>query len=76
MDPAGARALAKRIAQGKPIDEGTPASSSGGRSEAASGSAAAESGVEVVFVHPRALDRQPEVWMYVRGADGHLHRVR
>ena len=79
MDVAGARALAERIAQGKPIgEEATPAPPIG----PADGSvrdirpADAANGVEVVFVHPRVLDRRPKVWMYVRGPDGHLHRAR
>ena len=80
MDVAGARALAERIAQGKPIDEETtapsliepPAAPIRGPSRAATD----EDGVEVVFVHPSVLDRQAQVWMYVRGPDGHLRRAR
>jgi hypothetical protein len=66
MDAAGARALARRIAQGKPSDE---------EMTGASPSAAAP-GVEIVFVHPRVLAPRPKVWMYVRGPDGHLRRER
>jgi hypothetical protein len=65
MDAAGARALAQRIAQGKPRDE-----------ETSGASASPAPGVEVVFVHPRVVERRPEVWMYVRGPDGHLRRAR
>jgi hypothetical protein len=66
MDAAGARALAQRIAQGKPRDEEMTASSA----------SAATPGVEIVFVHPRLVERRPKVWMYVRGPDGHLRRAR
>jgi hypothetical protein len=66
MDVAGARALAQRIAQGKPSDEEMPAASA----------RAAAPGVEIVFVHPRVLARRPKIWMYVRGPDGHLRRAR
>jgi hypothetical protein len=66
MDVAGARALAQRIAQGKPIDE----------EGAAPPPIEPPNGVEVVFVRPRVLDRRPKVWTYVRGPDGHLHRTR
>jgi hypothetical protein len=80
MDVAGARALAERIAQGKPIgEETTPAPpiepADGPRRDVSQADAAADE-VEVVFVHPRLLDRRPKVWMYVRGPDGHLHRAR
>jgi hypothetical protein len=70
MDPAGARALARRIAEGKPPDdtppEGTPAQ---GPSPAA-----ATDGV--VYVRPVLLRPAREVWMYLRRADGRLRRAR
>jgi hypothetical protein len=66
MDVAGARALADRIAEGKPLDEEAPAPPP----------TDPPAGVEVVFVHPRVLDRRPKVWRYLRGPDGHLHRAR
>ena len=66
MDVAGARALAQRIAQGKPIDEDA----------AAQTPMEPPHGVEIVYVHPRVLERRPKIWRYVRGADGHLHRAR
>jgi hypothetical protein len=79
MDVAGARALAERIAEGKPIDEETtappPIEPPAGPIRQ-SPSTPAEDGVEVVFVHPRVLERRAQVWMYVRGPDGHLHRER
>jgi hypothetical protein len=68
MDVAGARALAQRIAHGKPIEEETTAAPPIDHGVARR--------VELVFVHPSVLDRQAQVWMYVRGADGHLHRAR
>jgi hypothetical protein len=73
MDVAGARALAERIAQGKPSDEGNTAPAPVREAPRA---AEADDGVEVVFVHPRLLDGPPEVWTYVRGPDGHLRRAR
>jgi hypothetical protein len=80
MDVAGARALAERIAQGKPTDEDTTAPAAieppGAPTKEAPRAATAEDGVELVFVHPRVVDRRPQVWMYVRGADGRLHRAR
>ena len=78
MDVAGARALAERIAQGKPLDEETtapPPIEPPARPLRQEPWAAAED-VDVVFVHPRALERRATVWMYVRGPDGHLHRER
>jgi hypothetical protein len=68
MDVAGARALAQRIAHGKPIDEETTAGPPIDHGVAPR--------VELTFVHPCVLDRETQVWMYVRGTDGHLHRAR
>jgi hypothetical protein len=80
MDVAGARALAERIAQGKPITEETTAppttEPAGAPTREEPRAATAEDGVEIVFVHPRMLDRRPHVRMYVRGPDGRLHRAR
>ncbi len=66
MDVAGARALAQRIARGKPVD---------GEATAPPGPEPPH-GVEVVFVHPRVPEREPQVWRYVRGPDGRLERAR
>jgi len=80
MDVAGARALAERIAQGKPIGEETmpapPIGPADGPIQEAPRTDAAADGVEVVVVQPRVLDPCPKVWKYVRGPDGHLHRAR
>jgi hypothetical protein len=70
MDPAGARALARRLAEGKPeadgrLDEpflrapGAPAPPD-----------------DVVYVRPGVLRPARQVWVYVRALDGRLRRAR
>lgn len=69
MDPAGARALARRIAEGKPLEtlfEATPG-------EVASPSKRADG---VVYLRPALLRPAREIWRYVRLADGRLRRTR
>jgi hypothetical protein len=77
MDPAGARALARRIEEGKPQAEITSTAQPEGT--AATGhlddepQAISENGV--VLVRPRAARRRGEVRVFVRAADGRLHRL-
>jgi hypothetical protein len=76
MDPAGARALARRIEEGKPRAEITSAGQSevGTRQlDGAPQATTAENGV--VFVRPRAVRRRGDVRVFVRAADGRLHRL-
>ena len=79
MDPEGARALARRIAEGKPTTEITRAERVG---EAAGGPAPAEepppTRVEdgVVYIHPRPVRLQRQVWVFVRGPGDKLKRAR
>jgi hypothetical protein len=68
MDPAGARALARRIAEGKPVETLFDATSS----ELAPPSKADG----VVYVRPALLRPAREIWRYVRLADGRLRRAR
>ena len=68
MDPAGARALARRIAEGKPPEtlfEPTGAESPPAKRDDG-----------VVFVRPALLRPAREIWRYVRLADGRLRRTR
>ena len=80
MDTHGARALARRIAEGKPTLEATLAKRVG---EAVAGGPAPageppRSRVEdgVVYIHPRPARRQRQVWVYVRGPGEKLQRAR
>jgi hypothetical protein len=78
MDPEGARALARRIAEGKPSAETTLAERIGG---SASGLASAEepphTRVEdgVVYIHPGPVGHQRQVWVFVRVASDKLRRA-
>ena len=79
MDTEGARALARRIAEGKPTSEITLAERV--RETAGKPSSVAEpprTRVEngVVYIHPRPLRQQRQVWVYVRGPDDKLQRAR
>jgi hypothetical protein len=88
VDAAGARALARRLAEGSSHTE-DEVTLSDRLAEAASGVAAsapapvsrpplaADSLVEgVLYLHPRPLGRRRTVWVFVRAADGRLHRSR
>jgi hypothetical protein len=68
VDTAGARALAQRIAEGKP-----PADTflEPTRPETASPKRAGDG---VVYIRPLALRGASEVRIFVRGPDGRLHR--
>jgi hypothetical protein len=79
MDPEGARALARRIAEGRPTADITLAEHVG---EAARGRAPVEepprTRVEdgVVYIHPRPVLHQRQVWVFVRGPGDKLQRAR
>jgi hypothetical protein len=76
MDPEGARALAKRIADGPPGDE-----RAGPQNDATLAQRIEEQvlpvgpgrPLETVYVKPRPVTRA-DVRIYVRGADGRLER--
>jgi len=70
VDTAGARALAQRIAEGKPaadnfLEPASPRTPS-----------VKNSGDGVVYIRALALRAAREVWIYVRGPDGRLRRAR
>jgi hypothetical protein len=80
MDPEGARALARRIAEGKPtaevtLTEGVEEAATGGPAPAA---ATPRTRVEngIVYIHPRPVRNQRQVWVYVRGPGEKLQRAR
>ena len=68
VDTAGARALAQRIAEGRPpadtFLEPTPPQTPSSK----------RAGDGVVYIRPRAVRAAGEVRMFVRGPDGRLHR--
>jgi hypothetical protein len=80
MDVAGARALARRIAEGKPVDDT--------ESEAPLPpdlpvveprpvpNAADAPEIDVVYFHPRAQPGGRRPWVYLRRPDGRLRRAR
>jgi hypothetical protein len=80
MDPEGARALARRIAEGKPTVEIAPAKDV--QEAVADGPVPApepprtrvENGV--VYIHARRVRAQRQVWVYVRGTGEKLQRAR
>ena len=84
MDPAGARALARRLADGKAPDGATldeqPAAearrvkSESGDPEVVLPPALQENGV--IYVRPTRRSAQQDVWIYVRASDGRLRRLR
>jgi hypothetical protein len=80
MDPEGARALAKRIADGPPAEEDAvprqeakPVPQPGAEEEADEPPPRPGPSVEIVYVKPRPV-RWPDVRIYVWGADGRLER--
>ena len=80
MDPEGARALARRIAEGKPTDEITLAEGveEAVTSEPAPAAEPPRTRVEngVVYMHARPVRHQRQVWVYVRGPGDELQRFR
>lgn len=70
VDTAGARALARRIAEGKPSPDGTP--DLAGRL-LGTGDGADE---DVVYVRPKVTGAMRQVRIFVLGVDGRLRRVR
>jgi hypothetical protein len=68
VDTAGARALARRIAEGRPPTDTfveppqTPSPKGAGH--------------DVVYIRPLALRAARDVWIYLRGPDGRLRRAR
>jgi hypothetical protein len=70
VDTAGARALARRIAEGRPSTdtfvEPTPPQTPSPKS----------AGDDVVYIRPLALRAARDVWIYLRGPDGRLRRAR
>jgi hypothetical protein len=79
MDVAGARALAERIAEGKPPGEGPQGSVArelpGGEAGPPSADVPRSAQLDVVYFHPRTLAHEREVWIYVRCPDGRLRRA-
>lgn len=81
MDAEGARALAERIAAGKPAEDGKPAEASAPSkpprgeevSEPGPSEAAPASAVQIVHLEPEQAPRR-EVRTYVRGPNGELER--
>jgi hypothetical protein len=69
VDTAGARALAQRIAEGKPSEQGGEP-----RRHETLSAAGADDGV--IYIRPGARRAPGEVRTFVRGRDGRLHRVR
>ncbi len=80
MDVAGARALARRIAEGKPADDtgsDAPPPLDLQVAEDPPRPAASEApGIDVVYFHPRAQPGRERPWVYVRRRDGRLRRSR
>jgi hypothetical protein len=84
MDPAGARALAQRLAEGKVQDEMTldgrlavearSVKSSPAEPPEAPHPLEMEEGV--VYIRPARRSAQQDVWIYVRASDGRLRRAR
>jgi hypothetical protein len=79
MDVAGAPALAERIAEGKPPDEGLQGSEvrelSGREAAPLSTEVPRSAQLDVVYFHPRTLAHERQVWIYVRCPDGRLRRA-
>jgi hypothetical protein len=79
MDVAGARALAQRIAEGKPVDDGRPEPPPLDlpRPEPPPEEASPElPELDVVYFHPRTLPGKRRPWVFLRRPDGRLHRSR
>jgi hypothetical protein len=77
MDTEGARALARRIAEGRPQEE-TALALVGNETVHARGEPAPERQVRngVVYIRPRAIRQAREVRIFVRSPDGRLRRAR
>jgi hypothetical protein len=82
MDVAGARALARRIAEGKPVDD-TESEASPPQpldlpaiEPPPSPDAADAPEIDVVYFHPRAQPGRQRQWVFVRRPDGRLRRAR
>ena len=69
VDPAGARALAQRIAEGKPPDTSLEPT----RRQTPSPKRAGDG---VVYIRPLVPQTACDVRIYVRGPDGRLRRAR
>ena len=78
MDVAGARALARRIAEGKPVDdtESDPSPPLPPIEPPALRAAEQAPEIDVVYFHPRAQPGRKRPWVYVRRPDGRLRRAR
>ena len=84
MDPAGARALAQRLAKGKVHDEMTlderlaaearSVKSSPPEPPEAPPPLELEDGV--LYIRPARRSARRDVWIYVRASDGYLRRAR
>jgi hypothetical protein len=80
MDVAGARALARRIAEGKPVDdtesESEPSLDPPAIEPPPSLAAADAPEIDIVYFHPRAQPRRQRPRVYLRRPDGRLRRAR
>jgi hypothetical protein len=85
MDPAGARALAQRLAEGKEPAEMTPEEvlaaesrrpDTGESDEPLEAPPPAAKERDVIYVHPAPRTSYENVWIYVRDSDGRLRRAR
>ena len=79
MDVAGARALAQRIAQGKPLDDARPESPPLDLPDLEvppRPPAPDVPDLDVVYFHPRAVPGRRRPWVFVRRSDGRLRRSR
>jgi hypothetical protein len=76
MDAAGARALAQRIAEGKPVDDARPETPPQPLPSEKTPPDAEAPEVDVVYFHPETLPGKRRPWVYVRRSDGRLHRSR
>jgi hypothetical protein len=85
MDPAGARALARRLAEGKETSDMTLAERLAAEAQSAKTGSAEKpldptepppSDDGVVYIRPSRRSSEQEVWVYVRASDGHLRRAR
>jgi hypothetical protein len=72
VDPAGARALARRIAEGKPAADTVPVPQAA-RTPTPS---AKRAGDGVVYIRALAVRTARDVRVYVQGPDGRLRRAR
>jgi hypothetical protein len=79
MDVAGARALARRIAEGKPHDtesEAPPPLDLPAIEPPPLPPVEDTPEIDVVYFHPRAQPGRRRPWVFVRRADGRLRRAR